>query len=512
MEAEMTQDIRADEVIQQAKHKRTFIQFGGSRPDAKIAYAGQDSQYVSVKAVKNPELGGVDPVWVPDPRFTGKYRLVGRLIVPPKLPTVDLLFREKHGAIPRALLRNGPISIYEQTGTAPDLSDFASGWNDYVMIYENGLVVDKNLGDRSDFDKSAAIENTESLTMNYIYPIGSMSFGDVAVSQINREIIDVCFAMGIAEDDFGDRRIYAVSTTSGAGSPGLPAEILYSTDTGKTWTAQNIDGVGASEAPLAIKVVSSYLVVIGSGAYYYASLNQKTGIPGTFTKVTTGFVAGKAPVDMFVLSPREVFFVGNGGYIYKAEDIPSGVTVVSAASLTSQNLLRIHGAGDTLLAVGASGTLLKSTNRGGNWFTTTSSPETGSIQAVAVVDKDIYWIGSSNGYVYYTINGGETWTTLSYPGLGSGQIFDIVFSAPSVGYISHATTTPTARLIATWNGGKNWSNGQYRIMNWPTFNRANRLAVPDTDDPGWKSNTLAVGGLAGDGLDGILFLGLTNKV
>jgi photosystem II stability/assembly factor-like uncharacterized protein len=508
-------DLKRDEIVT-AKHKRTFLQIGDARPNKPVSYAGQDAQYISVTGVSNPESGGIDPIYVHDPRRPGKYRLVGRTVSPADLPSATVVFREKHGIIPRALLKSCPFNVYEPTGTCKDLSDFLAGWSDYVLIYAGGEVTDKDLGDRSPFDSDDAIENSLSVTWRDIYPVGALGFGEGATTQVDREVIDLVYAPGYlcADCDWGDQRIYAIATTSGGGSPGLPAEVIYSSDGGATWSQVNIDGMGATEAPLAVDIVGNYLVVIGSGAYYFAEINAKTGVPAAFTKVTTGFVAAKNPTDLFVASPREVYFSALGGYIYKSTDITSGVSVLNAGSATTQNLNRIHGVENTIVAVGASGVVVKTNNRGATWAATSAVPEVSTLQAVQVLSDDRYWVGSSaTGRLFWTQDGGEVWTQKRLPGVtdGSGGIYDIVFASQEVGYVSYSNTTPTATLYATWNGGADWAKSAPRILNWPTLDRANRIAVPATDDAGWASNAVAIAGLAGDGSDGIILVGVAGK-
>ena len=507
-------DIKADEIGTQ-KHHRTFIQYGGPRPGNPAKYAGQDAQYLSLTGVANPESGGIDPVWVHDPYRVGRFRLVARSVSPADLPNATVTFREKHGGISRALLKNCTFNIYEVVGRCKDLSDLMRGWTDYVQIYEAGEVTDKDEGDRTSFDSDDAIENALSVVWSNIYPIGALSFGESAAGEVSREVVDVTYAPGnvcVNDCDWGDQRIYALANTSGAGSPGLPAEVIYSVDGGVSWNQVNIDGCGASEVVYAIDVAGIYLVVIGTNAYYFAEINSKTGVPGSFTKVTTGFVASKSPRDLYVLSPREVFFCGLGGYVYKATDITAGVSVVNAGVATAQNLSRINGDGnEVIVASGATGAIIKSENRGLSFSTTTLSPEASTLQALEVLDENIYWVGCSTGRVYYTTNGGETWTPKTLPGASGGAVYDIVFPTRSVGYISWSDATPTARLYTTFDGGEDWGYSATRINNWPVFDRGNRIACPATEDAGWACNSVVVAGLAGDGTDGIVIVGNVSK-
>lgn len=507
-------DLKTDEIVTQ-KHKRAFIQYGGPRPNNPVAYQGQDAQYMSIDGVSNPELGGIDPIWTHDPTRIGSYRLVGRSYSPADLASANLKIREKHGSIPRHLLKIGcSFNLYEPTGMCEDLSDFLHGWSDYVLVYSQAIVSDKDLGTRTSFDADDVIEDGLSLILSSIYPVGAISFGEDAASEVDREVIDVVYGpTKMCETcSFGDEWVYAVTAPSGAGSPGLPAECIYRLS--GVVGQMNISGIGATETPLAIDVVGYYLVILGADAYYVSEINKNTGVPGTFTKVSSGFVAAGSPNDMYVAGSREIYFCGDGGYVYKSTDITTGVTVLVAGDATTENLKRIDGLENTIIAVGENGAIIKSTNRGKSFGTTVDSPvDTLTFGAVEVLDDKRYWLGTLGfAHVYYTLDGGETYTELAFSGYGSGNITDIYFATQEVGWICHQTASVTAVLLGTWNGGRDWTKKTPRITNWPTFDKAGRVACPSTDDPGWCSNSLAVAGLAGNGVDGILLVGTASKV
>lgn len=509
--------LTADQIVTN-KHKRIFRQPGGARPNNSVQYSGVESQYLSITGVSNPVSGGISPIRVPHPTRIGQYQQVGRSVEPADFATATVEVMERHGSIPFTLADlSCPQNYYIPTGKCKDLSDFLRGWSDYIEVYSGALVTDVDLGDRTQYDADDGVMDSLSVTLEAVYAIGKLGFGDNATAQIDREVVAVvygnnvqCGDCGPADD--GTNRIYAVTKPSGAGSPGLPAEVVYTLDGGANWTNVNIDSFGANEEPLDIDIVGQYLVVLGADAIFYAALNEGTGAPGAFTKVTTGFVAANSPRDMFVASPREIYFSGDGGYIYKATDITSGVSVISAASATSNDLLRIHGASDgTLVAVGADSVVVKSINRGETWATTTVEPYgiALDVSAVLVLDEQRYWVGSANsGRLAYTLNGGESWTEKGFSGAGAGTIRDIVAATNEVLYFSHDTNTPTGRIFSSWNGGADWTNESPRIQNLPVFDRGTRLALPYGAHPTVASNNLAVAGLAGNGTDGILLLGV----
>ena len=260
------------------------------------------------------------------------------------------------------------------------------------------------------------------------------------------------------------------------------------------------------------------MVVVGNGAYHYAELNQYTGVPGTFTRVATGFVEFYEPTDIYAVSPREIWFCGLGGYIYKSTNLAAGVSVVNAGQATSENLRRIHGRSDTLITVGENQAIIRSTNRGTTWATVPSLPglATDDFQAVAVIDAYRYWVGSEQGEIYYTLTSAESWTEWAFPEAGTGEVTDIVFATDEVGYFTHTKLELAVlygQLYTTWNGGEDWTRNPPRILNLGVLDAREytRIAVPRTTSD-VASNSIVLGGVASDGTDGILAVGVASKL
>lgn len=514
----------ADEVVTKVKHVRQFIQFKGPFPTKPLLFNGQDAQRAIVGGVTVPEFGTIDPIYAPSVYDSDEYDLIGRKINTPELPQATVTFLERHGSLPRQLQEMGCFNLYNYVGQCKDLSDQVAGWDDYVLIYSSGMVENKNLGDRSTWDDDTQVEDELPAKFAAIYPIGKLSFGDQAQAIITLEVIDAVFAnaTGCAEcsvDNDGTQWAYAVTKSTGT-TPGTAPRLIYTVDGGVTWGQAAIDGLGDTEDPAGIDIVGGRLLVYTRTAggptisgYYWSDINTATGVPGTWTKVTSGFVASFQVYDCVVLSSREVFFCADGGYIYKSTDITSGVTVVSPGNATTTALRRIHGKGNVLVAVGGSGTVIKSINRGVTWQTTTTSPIVATLQAIAVVDDGIFWIGSASGTLHYSLNGGENWTQQTFDGSGAGQIRDIVFVSDEVGFFSHDTATPTGRLFATWTGGTFWTRSAPRINNMVTANRFNRVVTPGRSvHVSIASNIVLLAGLAGNGSDGVLVLGQANRL
>ena len=104
-------------------------------------------------------------------------------------------------------------------------------------------------------------------------------------------------------------------------------------------------------------------------------------------------------------------------------------------------------------------------------------------------------VGTATGRLWYTINGGATWDEKGFTGAGGGQVRDIVFATPSVGYMAHDNGT-SGRVLRTIDGGFSWYVMPEGAGSIPANVSVNRLAV--CDDP----NILYAAGV-GSGADGI---------
>lgn len=525
----MTNKIKADEIITQG-HNRIWRQPGGAGANNPVRYAGVTDQYLAISGVSRAVRGAISPINVPDPTNRKRFRQVGRTEEAADFSSFDVQALSKHGSIPFTLADlTCPHTYYVASGKCKRPDDFLRGWDDYVVILANALVTESvDMGDlTAAWDSDDAVSSTLSYTCEAIYGVGKIGFGEVAGPEVGREVVDVVYGSAVecgdcGPGDDGTQRIYYLVKASGGGSPGLPSEIVYTTTGGLAWAEATITGLGATVDATAIELVGDKLIVLvyGEDAYYYATVNAATGVPGTFTKVTSGFVAAGSPLDWYVLDSSNIFIVGEAGYIYKLSSVGDAVSVLSAGTVSTQTLYRIDGDGDTtIVIVGAAATVLKSINRGLTFASTTTVPATGSnvLQAVAVIDSQRYWVGSSQGYLYATINGGETWAQSRFSGDQAGAIYDIIAVSPEVLYLSHSTATPTARIFSTWNGAAsnaNWTNEAPRINNLPTANRFNRLAAPtvgaSVNGLTTASNYLAVAGLSGGGTDGIALIGAAS--
>jgi hypothetical protein len=516
----MPNNPEADEIIMQ-RQLRAYTQRGGPRPDAPVRYGGVNEQFIMFGDVTNAQRGSFTPVWWVDPLARDRYQLIAQQISPPEIPKATISFARRRGGISWIVGDlSCPVNFYEQALGCGVAGDFLYGWSDFLTIYSKGLAGARSSKSRSTrVDDNPLMDDVE-FSFSAIYDIGGLSFREVAEAAVEREVVDVAFAPGVAcsscgTPSDGTTRLYALTASSGSGSPGTPAEVVWTVD-GTTFNNVNITGLSGTVTPTGIDIVGNFVVVIDTvnNGYWYSEINRWTGAPTSWAFVSAGFVGGRPPTDIFVAGPNEVYFSARGGYVYRSRNIPFGVTPIHSGSATTANLTRIDGFGSTLVAVGESGTILRSMDRGSTW-TTTFSPTSGTLTAVQVLDQFLYWIGSGTGGVWWTGQGGQSWNLLTLPSIQA--VDDILFATDEVGYLlARAPNLTTARLWTTFNGGADWSasniEGNPRILNFPTFSRGTRLAAPRGVPEVTAANYLAVGGLSAVGVDGRLYIGSANVI
>lgn len=501
--------ISTDELLKQ-QSLRVYVQWGGARPANKLAYGGVNAQYMFIDGVSNPVQGDISPIRVPHPRIRNAFKLVGRSFAAADLPGATLNIMEKRKAIPRQLM-NGPceFNFYEYAGSCADLSDQLAGWDDYVLVYSGAVANSADLGARTSRDSDDPLTTQLACSLNAIYPVGRLAFGEQAAATVATPTKDAvygnslrCSSCGPAND--GTRWIYTISD----GAAGAKANLVYSVDGGVTWAAILISTTANSDLVASIRIMGNILFVTVIAAsiseIHWTTINPITGVPSTsFTKVTTGFVAAKNTSDAFVVNASDVWFTGKGGYLYRSSDVSAGVTAITPGTL---DFLRIHGDGDqTLLAVGATGHCYKSVNGGLTWAATTTSPEAANLTAVCVLDEFRFWVGSVTGKVYYTVDGGETWTQHTGCAVGASLITDIIAPTNEVIHVA-ATVSSVGKIFTSWTGGVTWTALAPRISGLATSTAMNRLAAPTTDNPAVDANNLV--GAATATADGGIHLGV----
>lgn len=500
--------LTADEIIKN-QSARTWYQLG---PGGQRYFYGQPG-YHFISGATKVVAGTIDPIFVPDPRRPGRYRLISRTRSAPDLNEFSVDFHESWGGIPRHLINNQCAwTFFEVHSRCGDPSDFYRGWEGYVMIYSNALFEGGiDLGARTARDADDPLTDAATFKAAAIYPAGTVGFGEEAAADVVVEVIDVVYGTAVtcgdcgAEND-GSQQIYAL-TRANVGSPAAPGQLVYSLDGGITWTTAAITGIGSTNEPAYLDIAGGILFVGTNGtSLFYTTLNPNTGAPTTWASVTLPV----AMTDVYVQSPTNILFTAATGRVYRTTDITVAPSLL--ATVGSDNLNRIHGSGETIVAVGAGGQVIYSTNNGTTW-TDGANAGAAANQALFVTGPRSWFVGDAAGVLRKTVNQGVSYTTVTLPGTAPTAITDVLFATLECAWVA-ATVSSVGRLFASLDGGATWArdDATSRIANWPTIASARRLAAPFAGGPDIAANYLAVGGLATGGADGILIAGAPSIV
>lgn len=492
------------EIITQSQG-RPHVQLGGPLPTNPLLFYGGQINYLAISGVSIPVRGSIDPVYVHDPRQVGAYVRAAKTISPPDLPTSDVMFREKHGAIPRQLLGlNCELNIYLPRGQCLDLANFDTGWTDYVLVFSRGLVTGRDLGDVFTFDGDDPIETTINVTWDAIYPVGTIGFSRVPDTTARNNISDVtygdriiCGQCGPSDDGSGLKYALEVGDTVATQKP----RVLYQLVEGGAWSAVDIVAATSGEQACAIAVMGQYLVVISptaqsatNGGYYYALISPVTGVPGTFTKVTAGFTNNQEPRDITVLSQKEAYICCDNGEILKLTDVPSGPT--SLGIVIGGDLSRIDSLGSTIIAVGVGG-IAVSQNNGRTFGASSTEPSSADATSICIMDQNRWWVGLAADGLWYTLDGGHTWAKSALPGTSIPTINAVAAGTQETLYVAFYETTPG--FAASIDGGVSWtvaSQTNPRMQNFSTATLADikRIATPKANNQGVAANNVILGG------------------
>lgn len=463
------------------------------------------------------QLGDITPVWIPDPDRYGAFLLAATTRGTRSLPTLSIMWRyaqDKESALDRIVNGGCEHDLQVHIGSCRDPGSFDEGW-DKILVMEGagatGWSTD-SLGALGP-DERAVVNETVPFTGWEFYHIYRMTYEEMAPTEVVQEVVDIvicdavqCAACGVPSD--GCDHVLALTLTAG-GSPGLPAEIVFSADGGASWLDTNITTLAANEDPNEMACVGTNLVVISedSESLHYAPLADIFAASETWTEVTTGFVAAAGPLAIHSESPRNTWIVGESGYIYFTEDPTAGVEVQDAGVVTTQDLNAVH-AYDILnvVAVGNSNAVVLTRNGGDTWEAITGPSVGVNLNTVWMRGPNEWFVGDAGGQLWYTLDAGVNWTEKTFPGSGAGVVRDVHFANRTVGYMSHDTAAGRGRILRTINGGNTWYVAPEGNANMPLSDRFNMLA-PCIYNP----NIVYGGGLADDATDGIIVKGANGN-
>lgn len=461
------------------------------------------------------DQGTVTVVRIPSDGQYDTFIPVGKIVGAPGNPEMDLtsLYPIDAKSILLKLASRGcDNDLQVHIGNCQDPKDFNGGWTKIIAIDAARLTSysTEALGALSP-DERALVHETAPTTGENAYEIMRINFGRQADIALTREAMDVaiidsinCGACGLPSD--GTNKVFTLEART-AGSPGANAQVVVTADGGKTYTESTINSLSAAQSARRLMGSGIYIVVLSddSDSIHFLSAASVIAGTGSWTAMTTGFVATKGPRDGFSLGSTLNWFVGENGYIYFSTDITSGVTVQDAGSLTIQNLNGIHGYDSAnLAAVGDGNIVLYTTNGGVTWLGAPGGGPAPGINLNCVYMRTVleWWVGAANGRLYYTRDGGSTWKEKSFPGNGSGAVRDVQFSTRQVGYMAFDGASGGGKILRTISGGNSWYVAPEGTGVIPSNTRVNTLAVTPND-----VNVVYGAGLDANGSDGILIKG-----
>lgn len=487
---------------------RLFIIAGRARPD-------HEPEFMACFMAGSPSkpFGDITDIECPHPTQPGKFVKVGQIRSGDDRATLDISGKHALDIRSRMLqlgLQGCPLDVFVHYGDCEDLSIY----NDFkkILVFEDAGITEwgaDDLGTLAD-DGQAEINETSPISAQIIYDYVPFSFSEEAADVVTNEDIDVVIcddiSCGNCEDESdGCQKVYSLTLAAG-GSPGTPADVVFSLDGGNTWYAHDIDSLGAAEDPNALACVGLYLVVVSnaSNSLHYTLLSDVTDvIDPVFTEVTTGFVAGGEPNDIWSVG-NKAWIVGDFGYVYVTTDPVGGVTVQDAGIATTSQLNAVHALNANFaVAVGNDGAVIVAED-GERWSVTPTNPigPGTDLTSVWVKSKTEWWVTTSAGDLYYTLNGGETWTRKRFTGDGVGTAEAIVFATDSIAYLSHTTAAPLGRLLASFDGGNSWIVLPQQPGLIEANDRFNALAACQVDP-----KLLVAVGLNDNAADGIIVVG-----
>lgn len=493
---------------------RVFLIEGRAGPVNSPAYMAAMAAGASARS-----YGDVTQVQIPSPDAWDTFEDVdqirgekGRATIPLTgryLPTIsDILKIAESGC---------PLDIQIPIGKCKDPRNLNLGWDTKKLIFEDVVITNYATSELGTMESSgrAAVDEEIDASARSRYEIKRLGYKATAGTQITQEVIDIrvcdspaCGQCGLESD--GCQVVFALTLSVG-GSPGSPAEILFTENGGLTWDDTLVSTLTSLQDPNELACVGQNLVVVSedSEALHYAPIADILNSVETWVKVTTGFVALKGPLAIWSAAPDKTWITGEGGYIYFTEDPTTGVTVQEAGTGTTQDLNDVDGCDAlNLVAVGASNAVLVTSNGGDTW-TAITGPAVGVIlNTVEVKSPYEWWIGAANGNMYYTVNAGLDWATKAFSGSAAGTVRHIEFATDSIGFMAHSTAASVGRIFRTDDGGNSWyRDSDATNIGLPDNDRINRVAVCHRANPMVRANVVFAAGLGANAIDGIILKG-----
>lgn len=488
-------------------YTRVWLQEGRARPDHRPVYKG----FMKMAGL-NQSFGDIQPIFVPSNKQLGKFDQAGFFRDEEERPSTSLMGHyaaDVKSDMIRLAKEGCPFDVQLHIGKCDDPTLFDAFQK--ILIFEEVFLTSISSDDLGALEpgEQGKVDETGDISAARMYEFMPLSYAERSPSVVTNRLVDVVICGNQScgdcdEENSGCEDIYAISAAAG-GSPGTPADVVFSLDKGENWGAHDIDTLGAGEAPDGVACVGQYLVVVSnaSDSMHIALLSQfKNSADPSFTEVETGFVVAGAPNAIFSVGSL-AFIVGANGYIYKSENPTSGVEVIDAGVSTTSHLLAVHAISEEFaVAVGEDGVIVTISN---DLATRLASSPVGigvDILTVRVKSENEWFIGTDAGTFFRTLDSGVTWTNDSAKLSGTKTaVTSIRMSSASVMYVS-GTVGGNGAIWVSVNGGYTFERQKQGTGIIPLGDVIDALAVCESDVD------FVVGvGLANNGTDGFIVIG-----
>jgi len=485
---------------------RVWLIEGRARPD----HMPEFMSHMKIGGL-NKGYGSTNSIYIPDPNRYGKFIEAGKYRDGEERPTTSLVGRYAAFVKSRLLELGNKGCAFDVQIHIGECED-ASIYNTFQksIIFED---VDLNSFATEDIGalepgEQGKADETGELSAARMYEFVPLVFGIRTPAVVTNQLLDVIgpdqVSCGECDDESdGCSTFYAISSAAG-GSPGTPADVIFTFDKGQNWAAHDIDGMNVANDPSGIAKVGSYIVVVGNadGSAFVALESEiKAGVDPAFAAVVTGFVAGGEPNDIWSVGGK-AYIVGDLGYVYIMTEPTTGVEVIDAGESTTSNLNAVHAISTEFgVAVGQDGIVLTIE---GDLVSPTDTFPVGlgvNLNAVWVKNEKEWFVGDDNGDLWYTLDGGLTWTEKPLPGTAPTNLTSIEMSSDSVMYVA-ATVASHGRLYISTDGGYSFIIAARDTNVIPLSDEISAIATCQEDQ-----DFVMLVGLADDGADGFIAVG-----
>ena len=354
------------------------------------------------------------------------------------------------------------VDIYALMGKCANPQDFTAG-GEKMVYFPDGRI--SNHG----FENFGAFGADENNPTNSMVDMSSEEYWEflyakqeqIGSSVTTREIYTIDVYTGNECENCPEPCDRLLATMAGAAAtPGTQPILLYSGDTGETWSQQSISTLFSNEDIVDGAVIGGDIVYISntSNSIHYTNIELLYEGTNTWAEVVSGFVASKGPRAMSSVDARHTWIVGDGGYIYFVKNHKVKVEVQDAGVATTQHLQDVSAYNtQSILAVGNSNAVVYTTNGGVTWNSITGPAVGVNLGACWMWDATTWFVGEGaggTGKLWLTTNSGKTWSQVGLPSTYL-RIDKIVFVSEAEGYIS-ARTGGLSIILRTITGGNEW--------------------------------------------------------